>query len=172
MCNICGAEEAKINAYWKWREKAAEQEQDELQQIGENPCGFCGLNDCLTSLLEKKAGNSIKFTITSNCPYYYECMQYKNAAVSSNNMPCTNIPIHCPVCPLSFSGNPQTIWKYNALYHLISEHSSSGIIPEIPGELLVKMFIHKTEEEALGIDQRPLKGTEGITKSLIVMDLQ
>jgi len=81
-------------------------------------------------------------------------MQYKNAAVSSNNMPCTNIPIHCPVCPLSFSGNPQTIWKYNALYHLISEHSSNGIIPEIPGELLVKMFIHKAEEEALGIDQK------------------
>jgi hypothetical protein len=122
--------------------------------IGENPCGFCDLDGCLTSLLETKAGNSIKFTITSNCPYYYECMQYKNAAIFSNNMPCTNIPIHCPVCPLSFSGNPQTIWKYNALYHLISEHSSNGIIPEIPGELLVKQFRYKTEEEALGIDQQ------------------
>ena len=65
-------------------------------------------------------------------------MQYKNAAVSSNNMPCTNTPIHCPVCPLSFSGNPQTTWKYNALYHLISEYSSNGII-------------HKAEEEALEI---------------------
>jgi hypothetical protein len=36
---------------------------------------------------------------------------------------------------------------------LISEHSKNGIIPEIPGELLVNMFIHKAEEEALGIDQ-------------------
>ena len=62
-------------------------------------------------------------------------------------------PKPCPICSLSFSGNPQTIWKYNALYHLISEHSSNGIIPEIPGELLV-MFIHKAEEEALGIDQK------------------
>jgi len=78
MYNLHGAEDAKINAYWKRREKAAEQEQDELQQIGENPCGFCGLDGCLTSLLEKKAGNSIKFTITSNCPYYYERMQYKH----------------------------------------------------------------------------------------------
>jgi hypothetical protein len=43
---------------------------------------------------------------------------------------------------------PQTIWKYNALYHL---HSNGGILPEIPGELLVKMFIHKKEEQALGI---------------------
>ena len=57
MHNLCGAEDAKINAYWKWREKAAQQEQDELQQIGENPCGFCGLDGCFTSLLDKKAGN-------------------------------------------------------------------------------------------------------------------
>ena len=60
---------------------------------------------------------------------------------------------------------------HNALYHLISEHSSNGIIPEIPGELLVKMFIHKAEEEALGIDQ---KATERYRRdnheSLIVMD--
>ena len=40
--------------------------------------------------------------------------------------------------PLSFSGNPQITWKYNALYHLISEYSSNGII-------------HKAEEEAFGI---------------------
>jgi hypothetical protein len=36
---------------------------------------------------------------------------------------------------------------------LISEHSNNGVIPEIPGGLLVKMFIHKAEEQALGIDQ-------------------
>ena len=44
---------------------------------------------------------------------------------------------------IDVSGNQQTIWKYNALYHLIAEHSNGGILPEIPGELLVKMFIHK-----------------------------
>ena len=62
---------------------------------------------------------------------------------SSSTMPCTNVPIHFPLCPTSVSGNQQTIWKYNALYHLITEHSNSGIRPEIPGELLVKIFIHK-----------------------------
>jgi len=36
---------------------------------------------------------------------------------------------------------------------LISEHSN-GIVPEIPGELLVKVFIYKAEEEALGIDKK------------------
>ena len=39
-------------------------------------------------------------------------------------------------------------------------------------ELLVRMFIHKAGEEALGIDQDATEGTEEITKPLIVMDLQ
>jgi hypothetical protein len=39
---------------------------------------------------------------------------------------------------------------------LISERSN-GIIPETPGELLVKMFIHKAEEEALWINQNATK---------------
>src|ERR1700683_989090 len=95
----------KIKAYWKQREGQMTNETDELQQIGENLCGFCGLDGCFISLLEKKFGISIKFTITSNCSYHYEHMQYKNAAVSSNNNPCTNVPKHCPLCPPSFSGN-------------------------------------------------------------------
>ena len=68
--------------------------------------------------------------------------------------------------PPLFSGNPQTIWKYNALYYLISEHSNFCVIPEISGELLVNMFIQKAEEELIRIQ---LKSIEGITKSLIVM---
>ena len=63
------------------------------------------------------------------------------------------------------------MWEYNALYHLISEHSSDGI-PEIPGELLVKMFIHRAEEEAVGIDQNATEMYRRVTKFLIVMDLQ
>jgi hypothetical protein len=85
------------------------------ENLGENPCGFCRQDGCFTSLLEKKSGNSIKISITSNCHYHYERMQYKHAATSSSTMPCTNVPIHCPLCPTSVSGNQQTIWKYNAL---------------------------------------------------------
>src|ERR1700727_2856947 len=56
-------------------------------------------NGCFTSLLEKKSGNSVKISVTSNCPYHYEQMQYKHAATSSSTMPCTNVPIHYPLCP-------------------------------------------------------------------------
>ena len=79
-------------------------------------------------------------------------------------------------CPNTLSPLPPIILREptdnNYLYHLISEHSDNGSIAEIPGELLVKMFIHKTEEEALGIDQDATEGTEEITKPLIVMYLQ
>jgi len=149
-----GVEDKKIEKFWerKNRQQASEEE-DEPEQLGENPCGFCGRDGCFTNLLEKKSGNSISITVTSNCPYHYERMQYKQAATFSNTMPCTNVPIHCPLCPTSISGNPQTIWKYNALYHLITEHSNGDTVPEIPGELLVKMFIHQQEEKALGIGE-------------------
>ena len=83
---------------------------------------------------------------------------YSKAAVFSNSTPCTNVPIHCPLCPLSVSGNPQTVWKYNVTYHLITEHSSidsNGTeAPPIPPELLIKMFIHKQEEQKLGITEK------------------
>jgi hypothetical protein len=46
-----------------------------------------------------------------------------------------------------------SIWKYNALYHLISEHSSGSTPPSIPGQLLVQIFITKEEEKALGISE-------------------
>ena len=81
-------------------------------------------------------------------------MQYKRAAQFSYPQPCTNVPIHCPLCPNAISGDPQIIWKYNALYHFISEHSTGDTPPTISGQLLVQMFITKEEEQALGILER------------------
>jgi hypothetical protein len=121
-----------------------------IGSVGENPCEFCGQNNCLTRLkLKKPAG----FSIASNCPYHYSGMQYKKAAEFSKSLPCTNVPIHFPLCLTAVSGDPPTMWKYNALYHLISEHSSGCTPPSIPGQLLVQIFINKEEERALGIPE-------------------
>ena len=115
-----------------------------VQSVGDNPCGFCGLNDCLPQLLEKKGGG---FTITPNCPYHYVQMQYQAAAQFSKSSPCTNVLIHCPICPTSVSDVPQTIWKYNALFHLASEHGVSlllttvqSLIPFIDIPILFSLF--------------------------------
>jgi hypothetical protein len=120
------------------------------QAIGENPCGFCGLDGCLTQLQKKKDGG---FTITSTCAYHYVQMQYQSAAQFAKSSPCTNVPIHCPICPSSVSRVPQTIWKYNALFHLASEHSTGTTPPTIPGQLLVDIFVSKEEEKALKIEE-------------------
>ena len=117
LCGLQGVEDTKIGNFWKQKTEGRILKDEKHPKIlGENPCGFCGKD---------------------------EWMQYKHAATSSSTTPCTNVPIHCPLCPTSVSGN----------HHLITEHSNSGILPEIPGELLVKMFIHQKVEQALGIGE-------------------
>ena len=79
-----------------------------LRSVGENTCGFCGQDNCFTQLKLKKYGG---FPVASNCLYHYSGMQYKKAAEFSKTNPCTNVPIHCPLCPPAVSGDPPTIWK-------------------------------------------------------------
>jgi hypothetical protein len=78
-------------------------------------------------------------------------MNYKAAAKFSKAVLCTNVPVHCPLCSTSVSGQPQTIWKYNAMYHLIHEHSIGDISPPISEQLLVQIFIFITE---MALDSR------------------
>jgi hypothetical protein len=78
----------------------------------------------------------------------------------SASSPCTNVPIHCPICPPSLSGSPRTVWKYNVVNHLLTNHadvdptqSGKYLIPDIPGQLLIDMFITKQEERLMGIKE-------------------
>jgi hypothetical protein len=82
-------------------------------------------------------------------------MNYKMAKIPSKGCPSTNVPIHCQLCPPNrVSGEPQTIWKYNAMYHIITENSlEDNILPPIPPEFMVELFIRQSEEDALGITE-------------------
>jgi hypothetical protein len=87
-------------------------------------------------------------------------MRYKSAKTISKNALCTNIPIHCPLCPKSVSGEPQMIWKYNTVNHLLTNHSTEDLqqpgkylAPKIPGSLMVDMFIRMTEEQMMQITE-------------------
>lgn len=108
-----------------------------------------------------KKGGTV--SINSTCPYHYEKMSYKAALEPTKTNPSTNIPIHCQLCPpLAISGEPRTIWKYNSIYHLLSEHSpeyedntddnsEKTTLPKIPGQMTVDMFISRKEEVFLKI---------------------
>lgn len=101
-------------------------------------------------------------------------MQYKAAMTCSASSPCTNVPIHCPLCLPSLSGSPQTIWKYNTINHLLTHHadvdptqSCKYLTPEIPAQLLIDMFITKQEEKIMSISEA---ATERWRKENLVPD--
>ncbi|KAI1781848.1 hypothetical protein LXA43DRAFT_958147 [Ganoderma leucocontextum] len=133
--------------------------------VGTEPCGWCGLDGCLTQLTIKGSTR----TVASSCRYHYASMSYSQAAKYSNASPCTNVPIHCPFCPRSAAGLPRTIWKYNAMQHLILEHMEHGEgedgdhLPRIPpAELMVSMHISRREEKKLNIDEEMTEQWRGL----------
>lgn len=81
-------------------------------------------------------------------------MQYKAAKQCTQASPCTNRPIHCTLCSPTLSGDLCTIWSYNLVFHLASEHlDSSGCLPKIPPQLWIDAHISRLEEERLKIDE-------------------
>jgi hypothetical protein len=116
-------------------------------------------------LQEKKKGS------LSNCPYHYAAMNYKAAAKFSMAIPCTNVPVHCPLCPTSVSGQTQTIWKYNAVYHLIHEHSIGDTSPFQDNFWF--RFLSPKRKKGLWVSRnRPQQDGEGRTIFLTVMALR
>jgi len=64
--------------------------------------------------------------------------------------------VTCDLIKLGIRGSITCIFQHrngDALYHLISEHSSGSTPPPIPGQLLVQIFVTKEEENALGISE-------------------
>ncbi|KAK6978293.1 hypothetical protein R3P38DRAFT_3119436 [Favolaschia claudopus] len=76
-------------------------------------------------------------------------MLYKPAKTFSEASPCTNVPLQCPLCPESTSGNRKTIWKYNSYFHLLAEHSVSGQRPpDVPPQFWIDTWLQHVEEQA------------------------
>ncbi|PIL27027.1 hypothetical protein GSI_10166 [Ganoderma sinense ZZ0214-1] len=120
-------------------------------EVPVEPCGFCGREDkCITRLTPKTGQGKV----VSSCPYHYRTMNYATAAKPTKTTPCTNIPIYCTLCPLSPSGQPATIWKYNAITHLYIAHSDKGShLPPLPAQMVVDMHISKQEEAWMDVDE-------------------
>jgi hypothetical protein len=139
--------------------------------VGVIPCGWCGREgQCQVQLVGKEKS----YSVISSCPYHYSKMSYTRALQPNKSSPCTNVPIHCPICPHSLSGQPRTIWKYNAMNHFITEHkpaSDSKTLTEISPSFLVESFISSQEENWMGIpgnaikewrDEHEIPDTDGI----------
>ena len=79
-------------------------------------------------------------------------MVYSKAAKYSKSTPCSNVPLHCPLCPLGLRGQPQTFWKYNLVHHLSLNHLTENYeLPTLSPELLFTSFVSKKEEHDMGV---------------------
>jgi hypothetical protein len=123
--------------------------------MGVNPCGFCGLDSsrpagCKTQLLYGKAG---KAAIKSTCPYFYTGItnKYEAKKIFSTQNPCTNLPMHCPVCKPGIANTRNTVWSYNFMMHLWHAHCTDGSIPGLDPKTWVEAFVSKAEESFMGI---------------------
>ena len=95
-------------------------------------------------------------------PYQRKCVQEELKSIKrqqSESVFRANVPIHCSLCPPSVSREPQTIWKYNAINHLLISHSDEDPtqagkykVPVIPGDLMMDMFVTRQEEQWMKIN--------------------
>ncbi|KAJ7932253.1 hypothetical protein B0H13DRAFT_1561575, partial [Mycena leptocephala] len=130
LCLVCGKQQ-KLNGTLPQRHHVAMhillslrsvQEEGLDNPIGSEPCGYCGLDGCFSQLLDPKHPKK-PVSIKSSCRYHYAGMNYKAAKIPAKCSPSTNVPIYCALCPPNpISGEPQTIWKYNAMHHIVVEH--------------------------------------------------
>lgn len=88
---------------------------------------------------------------TSSCIYHYVNMSFTSARNVSQASPSTNIPILCTLC----SPQPTTVWKYNILSHLITEHAflkplDGGLhLPTLPDKMWLDIYISFQEESLM-----------------------
>jgi hypothetical protein len=72
----------------------------------------------------------------------------------SKASPCTNVPVHCPMCPFTSLGQQKTFWKYNALWHIASEYAApDNETYMVPPGFYVLTFITTQEETYMDVPQ-------------------
>jgi hypothetical protein len=59
---------------------------------------------------------------TSSCPKLSK-FAYKSATEHHPKSPCTNVPVHCPLCP----DRAAAVWKYNLHAHIQTCHAGADL---------------------------------------------
>lgn len=62
-----------------------------VQQIGDDPCGFCGATGCSARLVTQGERQQVGSNCSFRCSF-----KYGSAEKSTTAPPCANIPICCP----------------------------------------------------------------------------
>ncbi|KAA1480082.1 hypothetical protein DENSPDRAFT_789907 [Dentipellis sp. KUC8613] len=90
------------------------------------PCGLClrPAPICQVFLTKDKGskGNLRVDMTKSSCPNRVK-FSYGTAAKSTSSSPCSNVPIHCPLCPTGAAA----VWRYNGRAHFTRHHPSVAL---------------------------------------------
>ncbi|KAN0124134.1 hypothetical protein V8E53_015856, partial [Lactarius tabidus] len=93
-----------------------------MLDMAKEPCGLCMCPLPLCSFYLQKgkgAGSTLQINkYTSHCPNFMGKLLYSVAATECTNLPCTNVPVICPLCPSTLAA----VWKYNMKTHLAWIH--------------------------------------------------
>lgn len=120
-----------------------------IQVASTSPCGFCGRGSCSISLENKKGTHHAS---APGCPYAYK-FNIGSAVEGSTTNPCTNRPLHCPLCLQTQSSKVSVaIWKYNFDDHCRDTHPSfSSSDPRLSLEFRRELSISINEQIGLRI---------------------
>ncbi|KAF8874313.1 hypothetical protein CPB84DRAFT_1853644 [Gymnopilus junonius] len=83
-----------------------------------SPCGFCLNSQCEIFLTRHGQIFSIDMQ-KSTCPSRRK-VSLKTAQSFTENQPCTNHPLKCPICP-------KVVWKYNLKAHINDNHPTATV---------------------------------------------
>lgn len=94
---------------------------DAKLNASEERCGLCLKPAPMCQVYIKKGrGAQARYSVDqkkSNCPNLVR-FNYMNAATSTENSPCSNVPVVCPLCP---AGSP-AVWTYSLHAHFRERH--------------------------------------------------
>lgn len=100
--------------------------------------------------------------VISSCLYQpANTWNHKSATTGTRDLPCTNVPIYCELCPKRENGEKRAIWRYNIIVRMILHHElrhpdlpNTYNLPTIPGSMLLDAYISSKEEQAMGINSQ------------------
>lgn len=92
------------------------------------PCGLCLAPSPLCQFYLTKGRSTqgqtkIDYTASHGCANLGVTFKYAVAAASTKTVPCSNVPLHCPLCP----PNHLVIWKYTAHHHFLNRHPATDL---------------------------------------------
>ncbi|KAI0337896.1 hypothetical protein BDW22DRAFT_1487987 [Trametopsis cervina] len=152
---------------------------DQVFLGAQDPCGLClSISACCAVRLGKgTSGAEIVDLEQSRCPNLFK-ISLGAARKSTLNSPCSNAPMHCPLCPMPSNA----VWRYNLASHLRQIHKANPdlyrdlwVIEDNEREAMLQKYNavprNQGKKKAKDTPSRALSVSTGHTSSIVIRDI-